>query len=179
MTTNKRLGPNCLWFLKYNSLSIKRFPCSILFWKHALLLFTEQQIIMNIKYASLQNTKYQTNPSFCTGGINTNIKDKYQTNVIFLHREWSWYTKYQRQISNERSIFAQGVIMKTEREDNWENTNSEVVQQKMHFFQVLFFQFSFLDDNQEKILLLWCFFGMPTLQRHDSSSFFRTHFQNL
>ena len=88
---------------------------------------------MNIKYASLQNTKYQTNPSFYTEG------DQYQ---------------YQTQISNKLYIFAQGVIMKTEREDNWENTNSEVFQQKMHFIQVLFFQFSFWDDNQEKILLL-------------------------
>ena len=57
-------------------------------------------------------------------------------------------------IKKKTLYFAQGVIMKTEREDNWENTNSEVFQQKMHFIQVLFFQFSFLDDNQEKILLL-------------------------
>ena len=75
---------------------------------------------MNIKYASLQNTKYQTNPSFYTEG------DQYQ---------------YQTQISNKLYIFAQGVIMKTEREDNWENTNSEVVQQKMHFFKSFSFNF--------------------------------------
>ena len=91
-----------------------------MFWKHALLLFTEQQIIMNIKYTSLQNTKYQTNPSFYTEG------DQYQ---------------YQTQISNKLYIFAQGVIMKTEREDNWENTNSEVVQKKMHFFKSFSFNF--------------------------------------